>query len=147
MLALVGSGEYLPEMDPVDRVLLAELGSHPTVACLPTAAGTEGTERIEYWSTLGVDHFTRLGADAHTVPVITRQDAQNIDLAEQISPGGSRVFVGRTSGLPAPGPQGQPGLAGHPGCFEARRYSGRLQRRCDGHGCKNPWISTLAAGF
>ena len=88
MLALVGSGEYLPEMDPVDRVLLAELGSHPTVACLPTAAGTEGTERIEYWSTLGVDHFTRLGADAHTVPVITRQDAQNIDLAEQISQAG-----------------------------------------------------------
>lgn len=84
MLALVGSGEYLPEMDPVDRVLLAELGAQPKVACLPTAAGTEGTERIEYWSRLGVEHFTRLGAEVQTVPVITRLDSQNIHLAEQV---------------------------------------------------------------
>ena len=84
MFVLVGSGEYLPEMDPVDRVLLAELGQHPTVVCLPTAAGTEGAERIRYWSQLGVNHFNHLGAVARAVPVITRQDAQDNGLAEQV---------------------------------------------------------------
>ena len=84
MLVLVGSGEYLPEMDPVDRILLSELGRHPTVVCLPTAAGTEGTERIRYWSDLGVNHFNRLGAAARSVPVVTRRDAQSLDLAEQV---------------------------------------------------------------
>jgi cyanophycinase len=84
MLALVGSGEYLPDMEPVDRLLLAVLGEHPSVVCLPTAAGTEGTERINYWSALGVDHFTRLGVAVKTIPVITRQDAYDIDLSEQV---------------------------------------------------------------
>ena len=46
MLALVGSGEYLPPMDPVDRILLSRLPGPPRVVCLPTAAGTEGAERI-----------------------------------------------------------------------------------------------------
>jgi len=85
MLVLVGSGEYLPEMDPVDRALLSELGDRPEVVCLPTAAGTEGPERIQYWSDLGVNHFKQLGADARALPVITRQDADNPELAEQVS--------------------------------------------------------------
>lgn len=84
MLALVGSGEYLPDMIPVDQVLLSALGKHPQVVCLPTAAGTEGQERIHYWSDLGVNYFNRLGASAQSVPVVTRQDAQNMDMAEQV---------------------------------------------------------------
>ncbi len=56
-LALVGSGEYLPPMEPVDRLLLARLGGEARVVCLPTAAATEGAERIRYWSELGVRHF------------------------------------------------------------------------------------------
>ena len=47
------------------------------MVCLPTAAGTEGSERIAYWSRLGVDHFTRLGASAEAVPVIDRASADD----------------------------------------------------------------------
>ena len=50
-LALVGSGEYLPPMESVDRCLLSRLTGPARVACLPTAAGREGAERIEYWTT------------------------------------------------------------------------------------------------
>ncbi len=46
MLALVGSGEYLPPMEAVDRFLLGWLKCEAQVICLPTAAGTEGPERI-----------------------------------------------------------------------------------------------------
>jgi len=84
MLALVGSGEYLPDMDMVDRILLELLGENPAVVCLPTAAGTEGAERIAYWSKLGVNHFKNLGARVEAVPVITRQDAQDVALAAQV---------------------------------------------------------------
>jgi cyanophycinase len=85
MLALVGSGEYLPPMEPVDRELLARLDSSPRVVCLATAAGREGPDRIGYWSRLGVDHFSRLGARAEAVPVIDRASADDPALAAAIA--------------------------------------------------------------
>ena len=84
MLALVGSGEYLPGMEGVDRYLLASLNDEPRVVCLPTAAGTEGAERIAYWSDLGSSYFARLGVQAEALPVITRQDARDPALANRI---------------------------------------------------------------
>jgi cyanophycinase len=83
-LALVGSGEYLTPMEPVDRLLLERFGRPARVACLPTAAGTEGTERLAYWSRLGVEHFTRLGAQAEAVPIIDRRSANDVDLAQRV---------------------------------------------------------------
>ncbi len=84
MLALVGSGEYLPPMELVDRYLLEHLPGSPRVVCLPTAAGTEGLERINYWSKLGVEHFTKLGVPVETLPVIDSQSANDFEFAERI---------------------------------------------------------------
>ena len=83
-LALVGSGEYLPPMEPVDRLLLSRVSGEPRVVCLPTAAGTEGEKSIAHWSTLGVEHFTRLGARAEAVEVIDRASANDESLAARI---------------------------------------------------------------
>lgn len=80
LIALLGSGEYLPVMDDVDRHLLANCGAvgrKPRVACLPTAAGDEGPKSVTRWSTMGVEHFTRLGADAQAIPVINRDSAND----------------------------------------------------------------------
>jgi cyanophycinase len=85
MLALVGSGEYLPPMEPVDGYLLRQLQEPPGVVCLPTAAGTEGPERIAYWSQLGVEHFRNLGAPVMALPVIDRASANNADFARMIA--------------------------------------------------------------
>jgi cyanophycinase len=84
MLALVGSGEYLPPMEPVDRFLIGRLPGPPKVVCLPTAAGTEGPERISYWNDLGVKHFDSLGAEVEAVPVIDRVSADDPALARHI---------------------------------------------------------------
>lgn len=92
MLALVGSGEYLPGMDGVDRILLDRLDQAPKVVCLPTAAGTEGADRIGYWARLGETHFTRLGVDVESVPVIDRADAENPRLAERVA-GANLVYL------------------------------------------------------
>ena len=49
LIALVGSGEYLPVMEQVDRYLLGSLntnGRNACVVCLPTAAGNEGDQSV-----------------------------------------------------------------------------------------------------
>jgi cyanophycinase len=92
MLALVGSGEYLPPIEPLDRELIDRLPGPARVACLPTAAGTEGPDRIAYWSRLGVEHFTRLGASVTAVPVIDRASADAPDLAAAIA-GANLVYL------------------------------------------------------
>ncbi len=96
-IALVGSGEYLPAMEPVDRNLIARLGESPRVVCLPTAAGTEGSERIGYWTRLGVAHFQRLGAAVQTVPVVDRAGAEDPDHAAAVA---AANFVYLSGGKP-----------------------------------------------
>lgn len=84
MLALVGSGEYLPPIEPVDRYLLEQLHEPAHVVCLPTAAGMEGPERIRYWSELGTAHFRRLGAEVEALTVIDQPSANDAGFAERI---------------------------------------------------------------
>jgi cyanophycinase len=81
MIALVGSGEYLPPIEPVDRFLLDQLSGTPRVVCLPTAAGTEGAERIQYWSDLGERYFQNLGVEVRSLPVIDQPSANDPDMA------------------------------------------------------------------
>lgn len=95
LLALAGSGEYLPGMQPVDRWLMDWLGQPAHVVCLPTAAGTEGAERIEYWNNLGRAHFQRLGAGSvRALPVVDRTSANDAALAEQVSTANFIYFSG-----------------------------------------------------
>ncbi len=78
LIALVGSGEYLPVMEEVDRYLLGSLNitdREPLVVCLPTAAGKEGDDSINRWSNMGVEHFTRLGANVKALRIIDRESA------------------------------------------------------------------------
>src|SRR5260370_8731026 len=63
-IALVGAGEYLPTMNPVDQYLLEQLHDTPRVVVLPTASAPDGVGVPERWNNLGVEHFTRLGAPA-----------------------------------------------------------------------------------
>lgn len=81
LIALVGSGEYLPVMEDVDRYLLDSLnitGRQPRVVCLPTAAGREGEQSVNRWSKMGIQHFNKLGADVHALPIIDRASADDV---------------------------------------------------------------------
>jgi len=80
LINLVGSGEYLPVMNDVDRYLLESLnlnGRKPRVACLPTAAGKEGDGSVNRWLSMGVQHFRELGADVEPVRIIDRDSAND----------------------------------------------------------------------
>jgi cyanophycinase len=80
LINLVGSGEYLPVMNDIDRYLLDSLnlnGRKPRVVCLPTAAGREGDSSVNRWLNMGVQHFQALGADVNPVRIIDRDTAQD----------------------------------------------------------------------
>jgi cyanophycinase len=72
-------------MEPVDRQLIDRLECEPSAVCLPTAAGQEGEERIQYWSDLGVQHFTRLGIMVESLPIIDREGALEPRWAERVA--------------------------------------------------------------
>ena len=78
LITLAGSGEYLPVMENVDRHLLDSLnlnGRKPRVVCLPTAAGREGDASINRWSSMGIEHFQKLGAEVSALRIIDRASA------------------------------------------------------------------------
>jgi cyanophycinase len=75
-IALVGSGEYLPQMEDVDRLLLEHVGgASARVVVLATAAGLESPVSPQRWTRMGVEHFARLGARAEPVGILVRDDA------------------------------------------------------------------------
>ena len=79
-VALVGAGEFLPEMIGFDAGLLAATGrSRPRVAILPTASYPDGEEVFTRWATMGVAHFGELGAEVE--PVLVRDRAAADDPA------------------------------------------------------------------
>jgi cyanophycinase-like exopeptidase len=109
-LCLVGAGEYLDAMAPLDRELLAltpaaresrephelhqpQFQQHhrgecaarsPRVVCLPTAAGTEGETVVRRWMEMGVAHFRALGADVEALPIVDRATACDEAMASVI---------------------------------------------------------------
>jgi cyanophycinase len=98
-LALVGSGEYLVPIQPLDRWLMERLGEPARVVCLPTAAGTEGDPRIQYWCDLGVSHFSQMGVErVEALWVIDRKTALDPLMVERIA---AANFVYLSGGKPA----------------------------------------------
>jgi cyanophycinase-like exopeptidase len=86
-LALVGSGEYLPAMATFEKSLLDDgikNGKRPIYVQIPTAAGQESADRLEYWKQLGKAQADRLGVDSIFLPIFSREDANNPEFATLI---------------------------------------------------------------
>ena len=75
-IVLVGSGEFTPAMETVDRDLLAATGrTRPRVAVVPTASWPDGPGTFQGWIEQGIAHFAALGAEVEGVELRTREDA------------------------------------------------------------------------
>ncbi len=81
-IALVGSGEFLPQMLEVDQWLLADRPKR--AAFLATAAGEEGAGSVDRWLALGAAHYRGMNVEAIPVPVVTSDDANNESYAELV---------------------------------------------------------------
>jgi cyanophycinase-like exopeptidase len=98
-VALVGAGEFLPEMVAFDRELLAATGrSRPRVAILPTASYPDGEAVFERWASMGVAHFKELGAEVEPVMVRDRAGADDAAAAQAI---GEADLIYLSGGKPA----------------------------------------------
>lgn len=75
-LALVGSGEFLEEMETIDRALLAAAAPADGIAIIvPTASALE-PGMPETWAGRGIEHFhDRLGVHAEAALVLDRAGA------------------------------------------------------------------------
>jgi cyanophycinase len=98
-VALVGAGEFLPAMSPFDRELLDAGGSNrPRVAIVPTAAYPDGEETFQRWASLGVEHFTAIGAEVEAVLIRNREDAEDPANAQAVGEADLIYFSGGKPG-------------------------------------------------
>jgi cyanophycinase len=86
-LALVGSGEYLPQMREFEQSLINDglaNNKKPIYVQIPTAAARESENRINYWRSLGQAAAKSLGVTQDFLPIFTRDDANNLQLLKNV---------------------------------------------------------------
>ena len=86
-LALVGSGEYLPQMKEFEQSLINDglaNNKKPIYIQIPTAAAKESENRINYWRSLGEVAAKSLGVTQSFLPIFTRDDANNPELLKNV---------------------------------------------------------------
>jgi len=87
-LALVGSGEYLPAMAKFEQSLVADgvqNGKEARFLQIPTAAGRESSDRLEYWKELGFRQAKNIDVEATYLPIYTREDAFNQEYVDAVA--------------------------------------------------------------
>jgi peptidase E len=95
-IALVGSGEYLPQMAEIEASLIE--GRPSRYVQLATAAVPDGPSVVEYWHDLGAAQAERLGVEPVILAVNDRTDAENGELAAQVSGAGLIYLSGGNPG-------------------------------------------------
>lgn len=93
-VALVGAGEYLPEILPVDKKLLERVNGTPHVVVLPTASAPDGEGVPDRWARMGVEHFAQLGVTAEPMMLLNRTDAENAEIASRLANANFIYFSG-----------------------------------------------------
>jgi len=96
-VALVGSGEYLPVLEDVERALIA--GRPQRYVQLATAAAPEGAQSLARWHALGADAAARVGAEQVVVDVRDRAGADDPALAALVDGAGLVYLSGGHPGF------------------------------------------------
>lgn len=91
-IAIVGSGEFLPVMAPIDQALLADRPGR--VAIIPTAAGLEGDRSVNRWLTLGEAHYSAFGVETIAVRALDQESANDPANAAAVEGSGLIYFSG-----------------------------------------------------
>ncbi|HEY7659059.1 MAG TPA: Type 1 glutamine amidotransferase-like domain-containing protein [Actinomycetota bacterium] len=94
-LAFLGSGEFEPWSEPVERMILAASRNPDGVVLVsPAAAAHEGDASFDMWAGKGLQHYGRLGIRAEVLPLKTREDAHRDDVTRRLDDAAAVFFSG-----------------------------------------------------
>jgi cyanophycinase len=96
-LALVGSGEYSPQMQEFEGELLhlaISRGKKNSFVQIPTASSHEGSASRDKWQRLGREQAERIGSEWVYLPIHEREDAFNQEFIDAITGAGLIYFSG-----------------------------------------------------
>lgn len=94
-IALIGSGEFDPWAEEVDRWLLERSRTGDgRVLIAPTASAAEGDDVFDGWCEKGLEHYARMGVAAEVLPLKTREDAAREDLVAKLDAASLIFFSG-----------------------------------------------------
>jgi len=93
-IALLGSGEFEPWTEEVDRWLLRRATGDGTVLIVPAASAPEGDAVFDRWADMGLLHYQQLGVPAEVVRLKTRADADRPELSRSLSTASMAYFSG-----------------------------------------------------
>src|SRR5919197_3108098 len=95
VLEVMGSGEFLPWSEGVDRFALSKARSGDgSVVILPIASAPEGDEVFDRWAGMGLEHYKKMGVHARVLPLKTREDAHLDVLVEELATASLIFFSG-----------------------------------------------------
>ena len=94
MIAITGSGEYLPGIVDADSKLLSNLELPAKVLTFPTAAGKESASRIDYWCNLATDHFSKFDVEHKNIKALKHNDFFKEELLEEVKKANFIYFSG-----------------------------------------------------
>ena len=100
-LALVGSGEYLPVMQDLESALInsgISNGKPNRFLQIPTAAGEESHERLQFWESRGAEQARRIGTVQDFLPIYNREDAFNQEYISRVKDAALIYFSGGDPG-------------------------------------------------
>ena len=100
-LALVGSGEYLPVMQDLESALInsgISNGKPNRFLQIPTAAGEESRERLQFWESRGAEQARRIGTVQDFLPIYNREDAFNQEYISRVKDAALIYFSGGDPG-------------------------------------------------
>jgi len=97
VIALVGSGEYLPAMQEFESGLLRSAvarGKKKSFVQIPTASSHEGDDRRIFWKRRGLEQAERIGCEGIYLPIYEREDAFKQEHIEALQGAGLIYFSG-----------------------------------------------------
>jgi len=94
-MALLGSGEFEPWSEPVERWLLERSrNGDGRVLVVPTAAAHEGDESFDFWARKGLEHYRSMAVPAEVLPLKTREDAHSEEVVGRLEQASLVFFSG-----------------------------------------------------
>ena len=93
MIAITGSGEFLPGIKDADISLISNI-DNPYILSFATAAGKESIEKQDYWKKLAINHFKSIGVPHKHIDAKNKDEIDDEQVINEMSKANFVYFSG-----------------------------------------------------